>query len=138
MSEEIKQDPADSLIASILFVKAMAKNVHYLITGNSFYTTHLLADKVSDFDDELDAFYEAYYLGLNKEQDSYLKYYALASQLTAKEDSHLKNLSYALGLVIANVELIKKEEGLPSGIHSALDSISQKALVMRGLVNHSI
>lgn len=127
-----------NVLADMLAIEWAAKSLHYRANGEQFYGLHLLADKV-DFGSAADDLKEAYYLGFqNTIPPDELEIVKHAVELATKTDySDNRTLLIALKamceLGITFVEDAKREAGLPGGVHSILDGISQTMLTIRGL-----
>lgn len=116
----------------------IAKDAHYRTHDEMFYALHLLADK-ADLGSSVDDLKEAYYLGFKNETPPSG---ALIGSLAASRSVDIKavsnkeliaNISKCCDTALYAIEGVKKEEGLFGGIHSILDGISEKLLVLKGL-----
>ena len=134
----------ESVLSNILVAQWLAHDVHYTWQGHSFYGMHILADKVGDMGSLADEIKEAYYMGFrgeNPPKDSSIAASAIEQYNKVLSDNGgccLKAIASQFSYLAASVEVAKREEGLAAGIHSILDAVSQKALVGRALVSHSI
>lgn len=134
----------ESVLSNMLVCQWLAHDVHYAWRGHSFYGMHILADKVGDMGSLADEINETYYMGFRGENPPLDSLIAFASveqyNKVCKENGGccLKALASQFSYLAASVEVAKREEGLAAGIHSILDSVSQKALVGRALVSRSI
>lgn len=55
----LKMDKIDTLIAYLFAIQALAKDIHYSVKGEAFYSKHLLADEIyKGIDEQLDALIE--------------------------------------------------------------------------------
>ena len=132
------------VIVNLIVVEWLCNDLHYKWRGHSFYGMHLLADRVRDFGSAEDDINETFYLGFegnNPPTDS--SNAALAIKQYDKVNGEngncpLRSLAAQFSYLAASVETAKRIEGLPSGIHSILDNISQKAFAYRFLVTSSI
>lgn len=127
------------VLAQMEVVKCAAKHLHYEANGESFFGLHLLADRV-DFGSSADGLKEAYYLGFKEEMpplEAAIETIAIegwsnyCSAISNKE--LVRGLYESLSQLALDVEDAKREAGLPAGVHAILDSISQTALVIKGL-----
>lgn len=130
----------DNLLALICVIEWLANDLHYNSFGNGFYEKHLLADRIRDFDVK-DEIKETYYLGwkgVTPTLDSELARLSTIAygNICTKIQGELQRLIFAYDLLIKQVEVCKSENGLPGGIHSILDGISQKALTYKFLVTN--
>ena len=126
------------LLATMLLVDWLADDLHYNSRGAGFYEKHLLADRVRDLGDD-DAIKEAYWLGFkgaNPPDDAAIaKLAILAYGKLRQPGNELEALSKAFDFAIGTVELCKREQELPAGIHAILDGVSEKALTYKFLVS---
>ena len=129
----------DDVIALTYACEAVAKNVHYGSRGPSFYGIHTMVDKV-DFGDDRDELIEVAYLGSGKGAPATESLYAKAVEMVNAQEAQepLHELSDILLALVYAVEEAKRVERPLAGVHAVLDGISQKALVVRGLVLRTI
>lgn len=126
------------VLAWMKVVEWTAKNLHYNSDGKGFYGLHLLADKV-DFGTSEDDLKEAYYLGYLQElPPTEIDICARAAEVakgivTTQDDMLVEILMKACENGLYVIEEAKREAGMFAGIHSIVDGISQKMLVIKGL-----
>lgn len=140
----------EEIIVGIMCVQALADDLHYRSYGSSFYSNHLLADRVKDgLDKTIDAIKEVYYLGEIKSEPPGTDYLmedaskkVAEVRNTASEEIADSNQTLVLSLLLGielltkNVEMFKKEnENLMSGTVALLDGLSQSMLLSFGLLN---
>lgn len=139
-------DAVCRILCHVEAVRRLAHEVHYNTTvrGSAFYSLHLLADK-ADFDDDIDALKEAYYIGqciTDVPSDNVVGAYA-ASIVDAALAHSSGDAVAALSMQAMNaayaVEDAKRilAPSLVSGVCAILDEISKKSIILSGLVRMS-
>lgn len=131
-----------TLLAQIAAARMIALDWHYAAKGASFYAAHLLAEKVaSEIGEQADALTETYYLGECAElPPKQADIAAEAAQIATYEggaDVAAKNLAETLRLIDAQATQLARIPSLSIGTKSILDSISQHALQLVGLVERT-
>lgn len=139
--EEI--DSFKTLLALLCAIDWLANDLHYRSEGIEFYEKHLLADRIRDFGDAEDQLKEAYYLGFKEQLPPYDKKIAvvataLYNSIQAESGDFLYELKGAFCLLQQVIDTCKKEPNLPAGVHAILDSISEKALTYKFLVQRQL
>ena len=137
-------NPIMKILADLKCIGMCAKDLHYHAFGTPFYGLHLLADLVWQVEQETDDLIEAYYMGENGSEPPMLdKIYLLALNVLPPHiigpDSYVIRLLNCCHMAINDVETAKATmTELKAGVHAALDTISQKALISVGLLTQTI
>ena len=132
------------VIVNMIVVEWLCNDLHYKWRGHPFYGMHLLADRVRDFGSAEDDINETFYLGVegnNPPADSANAALAIKQydKVNGENGNYTqKTLNDQFSYLAASVKIAKRIEGLPAGVHSILDNISQKAFAYRFLVTSSI
>lgn len=128
----------DSLIAYLFAIQAFSKDIHYSVSGDAFYSKHLLADEV--------------YNGIGKQIDDLIElaimpYYAvrisfywenaksLIPQLT---DNDGENFYSLLGLLEDAIKLINGIQNPSKGVTSLFDNIAQDLQKKHSLITRQV
>lgn len=120
----------------------IAADWHYNAKGESFYSQHLLADKVADgFGTILDELRECHYLGemqsvpptAGEETEN-----ALAVYKAAQGESFAEKLKSVLLLASAQCEQVAREGNIAIGTKAILDEISKMCYVNIGLIARTL
>ena len=125
------------LLARMMLVEWAAKDLQYGSDGESFYSLHLLADKVS-LSGLTDDLKEAACLGNNAVPPPMEEISKKAIELKRPVDntgnvSLVSTLHDSCSDVIYLIEEVKRLATISAGVHAILDSISQHLLVVKGL-----
>lgn len=133
----------NDVLVNMMAVKFLANDLHYMSKGSSFYALHLLADKI-DFGSLGDELKETYYLPLGNIPPRDVVIAAqVCNKITDVEPTSniqlLSRISYALDELIVSIQTVKSScSNLYAGVQSVLDSIQQKSLVFKALVDRTL
>lgn len=129
----------DGIITMLEVVEWLAQDLHYNFRGPTFYSNHLLADRIKDFGSASDDLKEKYYLGWKDTTPPLDKEFAdwatqTYDKIVGRNETMHGRLIDAFDMLISNVEIAKREGALPAGIHAVLDDVSSRALTYKFLV----
>lgn len=126
------------LLKLLYCIKFFAKDIHYMVRGDSFYGDHLLADRVADgIDNFIDDINENLYLGFEEEAPSSKQVIAsVAEDLLMVQKDDEQNWRRLYSYLEEAEELIYKieEEYKVPQISSLLDNISDDLQKKKGLI----
>lgn len=137
MNDEVKE-----LLVRITMIEWEAKDLHYRSSGEQFYALHLLAD-MANFSSEKDSLIEAYYLGEEGSLPPTSKEIALAASEGAYNPSEgdgsvlVSSLQDSCSYALYAAESAKRKVRF-AGTHAVIDNISQKLLVLNGLLKRTM
>lgn len=126
------------LLKLLYCIRFFAKDIHYTAKGDSFYSDHLLADRIIDgLDDFIDDINENLYLGFEEKAPTSAEVLlgVVDSLLVAKDDIK-KNWETLYNYIKETEELIYKieeEYDIPQ-INSLLDNIADDLQKKKGLI----
>jgi len=126
------------LLKVLYCIKFFAKDIHYTAKGDSFYSDHLLADRVIDgLDDFIDDINENLYLGFEEKAPSSKQVIVgVAQDLMLVQDDKKVNWKRLYSYLEEAEELIYKieEEYKFPQISSLLDNIANDLQKKKGLI----
>ena len=128
-----------NILVYLIAIQKTAKGIHYLCHGDSFFSDHLLADRIQeDIDDFVDEIQENYYLG--KEEDAPQQAQLLASagalvpEITEDMTESFKALDRLLLSCVNEVETASKLEATTVGDADLLGRICSDIQKKHGFV----
>ena len=126
------------LLKLLYCIKFFAKDIHYMVKGDLFYSDHLLADRIIDgLDDFIDDINENLYLGFEEEAPTSKQVIAgVAKDLMLVQDDIKVNWKRLYSYLEEAEELIYKieEEYKFPQISSLLDNIADDLQKKKGLI----
>lgn len=135
-----------ALLAHVNRVGMCAKDVHYLVKGQQFYGLHKLADLVWEVGNTTDDLIECYYMGargIEPPRMAAVAQVACSIPVSYPGRDMNENLIGGLYLLcIDTVHLIERIKAdnpkLLAGVSSVVDGLSQKLLVVIGLLDQTL
>ena len=127
----------NKLVAYLIAIANFAKDIHYSVKGDAFYSKHLLADRVYDgLNDFKDSVIEICILGNDLEPLLMSEYNAMANGLTpllSKDDrENFEKLKELMTDALGHLEAM---QGTTRGENSLIDSIAQDLQQKLGLLS---
>lgn len=124
------------ILARLIAINGFAKDIHYTADGESFYSIHILMDRVVDgLDDFIDSINEVVYMGRDSKPPAsreVLKY-ATAYIPVVGEDNKA-SLSLLNNLITQTIDAVNSYDTDDRATNSLLDSIAQDLRLKHGLV----
>lgn len=121
----------DKLIILLMVINHYAKDLHYNCKGDSFYGNHIFADKLGNFDEQIDLLKEVCLLGHKLEPLKSSIYMSEASKLIPSENNFKKMHELCLKVLT----LIEEMENLSKGDENLIGAIAQDVQQNLGLLN---
>lgn len=142
---DAERDKFKAILAGLVCIEMVAKNLHYNAKDKEFYGVHLLADLIGDVQSERDKINEVCYLGFGATPPLMEEVYLMAAlNLKDKEikffedDKMISALGGYCDRIIMLIEERKKADPeMVAGVQAVLDEISQKLLTSRGLLRRT-
>lgn len=133
-------DNINKLIEYLLAIANFSKDIHYSAKGESFYSKHLLADRISEnIYDYIDSIKEIFFLAADKEPLASGEYLSRATSLIPVITSDdKKNFELMSNLLVSALEHIESITDLTRGESSLIDAIAQDLQQSLALVNFQI
>ena len=130
----------NKLIEYLLAVANFAKDIHYSAKGDSFYSKHLLCDRISEnIYDYIDSIKEIFFLAADKEplpSGEYLsRATSLIPQIAEDDKTNFTSLSILLESALQDIEKIKD---LTKGEENLIGAIAENLQTALGLVNRQV
>lgn len=130
----------NKLIEYLLAVANFAKDIHYSAKGDSFYSKHLLCDRISEnIYDYIDSIKEIFFLAADKEplpSGEYLsRATSLIPQIAEDDKTNFTSLSILLESALQDIEKIKD---LTKGEENLIGAIAENFQTALGLVNRQV
>ena len=128
------------VIVKLLAIYHYAKDIHYHATGETFYSTHLLMDRICNgIHDQIDAINEVAYLGQEREAPLSADTLKVATAILPPISKETQgNLARHYAIVSSAIESIDEaKEYEPGGVVSLLDDIQKTLLQKKGLIGHT-
>lgn len=121
----------EDIVAMLTVIDWIADDIHYNSRGESFYSLHLMADKIRDFGDAADELKERYWLGFLETTPPSGKYFAQKAISLYGRYEGLGYLDAAKKAATDLVDMVKSNspDDLPNGVTAILDEISSHALL---------
>lgn len=127
------------ILARLTAIKHYAKDIHYTAKGESFYSIHLLMDRVVDgLDDFIDSINEVYYMGAGDNPPSSKEVLRVAQAVIPVLTDTRENLERLVGLIKSALSELDDIKDTDRADNSLLDSIAQDLKLKRGLVEHNL
>lgn len=134
----------ENILIYLEAIKGLAKDLHYTMSGLSFYGNHLLMDRIQDdLSDYQDAIKENFFMYNEKPVPTHKAVILEAAKLLPADDADIKDklatLAELLKTAIYSIEQATKSEILDAGDNDLLGRISSSlktgsALLGRALV----
>ena len=125
----------DVLIAYLFAIQAFAKDIHYSVKGEAFYSKHLLADEIyKGIDEQIDALIETCILPYEKPK-AITEYWELAREEAGIKADNFERVKYIIEKTLKLIEMIT---GCTSGERSLLDGIAQDLQRKLGLITRQV
>lgn len=133
-------DKINLLIEYLIAIQNYSKDIHYNCKGESFYSKHLLADRIQDnLYDYIDQIKEVCFLAANKEPLPSGEYLSRATSLIPEiTDDDKENFKLMENLLTVALESIEKTKDLTKGEENLIGAIAQDLQTSLGLVNQQI
>lgn len=130
----------NKLIVLLMTIQNFAKDIHYNCKGESFYSKHILCDRISkDISNYIDSIKELFFLAADEEPLSSKEYLKGASELvpiiSSEDDKSFKALAVLLVNTLQHIEGFKD---LTKGEDNLIGAIAENLQVSLGLVNRQI
>ena len=127
------------ILARLTAIKHYAKDIHYTAKGESFYSIHLLMDRVvSGLDDFIDSINEVCYMGAGDNPPSSKEVLRLAQATIPVLTNTRENLERLVGIIKATLSELDDIKDTDRADNSLLDSIAQDLKLKRGLIEHNL
>ena len=130
----------ETLIAYLIAIQSFAKDIHYTVSGDAFYSKHKFADYVAENIDEfIDELKETCYLA-----NSYIpaitpKYWDIATTFYPdRVDADYKNIIALRNLIIDAVGYLNTLPNFSRAENAILDNIAQDLQRKLGLLNRQV
>lgn len=122
------------IIVKLLAIYHYAKDIHYSASGENFYATHLLMDRIcEDIHSQIDDIFEICYLGTGKLTPTSFEILKIATA-TIPETISLSLLEELIKDTISAIEDSKRQYLSFGGEVSLLDDIQKTLIKKRGLL----
>ena len=130
----------DKLICLLIAIQNFAKDIHYAAKGDSFYSKHLLADRIcNDIDQYLDQIKEIFFLPLKQQVPSSKQYLQQAIDLIPSIESNDKqNFAALAGLLFDTLQHIESLGSMTVGENNVIGGIAQDLQTNLGLINRQV
>ena len=145
---EPQEDMMQTLLAKLIAIGWLAKDLHYRAKDRSFYGNHLLADIIYDVTTKSDNLNEVYYLGekmsppplaCETAEKALKMMFGLVQSHDSDEMAVARRLLLFLEAAIHEIERIKDaHKYLKSGTVAVLDGISEDLLKDSGLLRRVV
>ena len=110
----------EQLLCLLIVIQRVAKEAHYRAFGETFWSDHLLADKVFDgLEDLMDEIQETYFMGEEEANPTQKRIYAYASSMMPESWGSLKDLFVILDGFVMQGILLASELSKASAITAA-------------------
>jgi DNA-binding ferritin-like protein len=127
----------NKLIEYLIAIQNFCRDLHYTVKGESFYSKHLLADRIQEnLNEYLDQIKEIFFLASYKEPLPSGEYLSRATSLIpqiANEDK--ANFVSMQNLLVVTLEHIESLQNLTKGEENLIGAIAQDLQNSLGLVN---
>lgn len=128
-----------NILARLTAIKQYAKDIHYTASGETFYTIHLLMDRVSDgLDDFKDGINETCFMGAGKVPPLSTDVLKLATALIPDVTETYENINKLLSLVVDTIEMIEQMTELDKADDNLLSSIAENLKLKSGLLARQV
>lgn len=133
----------EDTIKRLTVIYHYAKDIHYNAKGESFYSTHLLMDRVADgIMEQIDQINEICFLGMGKpapDSQNILKNAADdMPQIWNNDWENIEQLKNYIGGTIENILEIEQNNEVNSAEASLLDDIAKSLMQKKGLLLRTI
>ena len=128
----------NELISRLMAIRDMARDLHYEVSGDAFYSKHVLAERIFEpIDDYLDTIKEACLLGQWPEGErpkktSEYEYFSQKFCNTSNTNSSFRTLQ---SLIEATLTYIEEMNDLTRGEENIVGSVAEHLQRMNGLLN---
>ena len=128
------------LIVYLLAIANFTKDIHYNCKGDSFYSKHLLCDRISDnIYDYIDGIKEVFFLAADKEPLPSGEYLSRATNHIPQISPDDKACFISLATLLVQVlQTIEEMQDLTKGEENLIDAIAENLQTSLGLVNRQI
>lgn len=127
----------NKLIEYLIAIQSFSKDLHYNCKGESFYSKHLLADRIQEnISEYIDQIKEVFFLAGDKEPLPSGEYLSRATSLIpqiANEDK--ANFESMQNLLVVTIQHIEDLEDLTKGEENLVGNIAQDLQNSLGLIN---
>lgn len=130
----------NNIIVSLLAIANFAKDIHYNCKGESFYSKHLLADRIEEnLSDYIDQIKEVFFMAAGKKPLSSIHYLRMAAeQIPELASADKDNFESMQKLLIKALENIEDLKNLTKGEENLIGAIAQDLQTSLALVNFQI
>ena len=128
------------LIVYLLAIANFSKDIHYNCKGDSFYSKHLLCDRISDnLYSYIDGIKEVFFLAADKEPLPSVEYlnFAMSQIPQISKDDKACFISLAT-LLVQTLQLIEELQDLTKGEENLIGAIAENLQTSLGLINRQI
>lgn len=130
----------NKLICYLIAISNFAKDIHYTVKGEAFYSKHELADRIyNGLNDFVDQLKETCILGNNQEPLSSIAYLEntipLIPLLAIEDKANFVSLKELLEETLVHTQMMLQDKDNPRGEVSLVDNIAQDLQQKLGLVN---
>lgn len=133
-------DKINTLIEYLIAISNFAKDIHYNCKGESFYSKHLLADRINDnLNDHIDSIKELFFMAADKTPLPSGEYLSRATSLIPQvEKTDKANFKSMQNLLVNTLQHIETLTDLTRGESSLIDAVAQDLQSSLALVNFQI
>ncbi|MBQ1769107.1 MAG: hypothetical protein IIZ99_00185 [Turicibacter sp.] len=130
----------NKLIVLLIAIQNFAKDIHYTCKGESFYSKHLLADKICDgLDEYIDSLKEIFFMASDKIPLASNMYLVDASvyvpEILPEDKLNFTSMKELIVLALQHIETLTE---LTRGESALIDAIAQHLQQSLALVNFQI
>lgn len=128
------------LIVYLLAIANFSKDIHYNCKGDSFYSKHLLCDRISDnLYSYIDGIKEVFFLAADKEPLPSGEYLSRATSQIPQISKEDKACFISLAtLLVQALQTIEEMQDLTKGEENLIGAIAENLQTSLGLVNRQI
>lgn len=133
-------DNINKLIEYLLAIANFSKDIHYSAKGESFYSKHLLADRISEnIYDYIDSIKEIFFLAADKEPLASGEYLSRATSLIPQiEQEDTGNFRALSVLIVSTLQHIEELKDLTVGESNLVGGIAENLQTSLGLINKQV
>ena len=127
----------NKLIEYLIAICNFSKDLHYTVKGESFYSKHLLADRIQEnLNEYLDQIKEVFFLASDKEPLPSGEYLSRATSLIPQiADEDKANFISMQNLLVVTLEHIESLQSVTKGEENLIGAIAQDLQNSLGLVD---
>lgn len=133
-------DNINTLIEYLIAISNFAKDIHYNCKGESFYSKHLLADRINEnLSDHMDSIKEVFFMAADKEPLPSGEYLSRATSLIPQiQKADKNNFKSMQNLLVNTLQHIETLKDLTKGEENLIGAIAEDLQSSLALVNFQI